>query len=309
MAVMLTASLRAAAWLFLAVPALAQPVATQAPPAVATEAVVMASVENLYSAPDASKDVVTQAFVGQVVQELEAREGFVRVRTPDAYEGWIAARALHRYPANEPRRYARGTSTLEVTSLMANVYREPDVTTARPLLQAPLGARLELAQPASAERFQAVRLPDGTTGYVQIGDVRLIPADRTTPMGTGEDVVRTARRFMGVPYLWGGLSPHGVDCSGLVSRAYAVNGIVVPRDAHLQQDDPRAKRVSKDDLKPGDLLFFGKTKTTHVGIWAGNGVFVHATTHERPVVQESRLDDPHWTALFRGAVRPPRADR
>jgi cell wall-associated NlpC family hydrolase len=272
----------------------------------AAEAVVTASVENLYSAPDASRDVVTQAFIGQIVRPLESKQGFVRVRTPDAYEGWIPAAALRRYPAGEARRYARSGQVAEVTSLMANVYREPDVTTARPRTQAPLGARLEWT--GTREGWHGVRLPDGTTGFVQAGDVRIVEATAARPPVTGEDVVRTARRFLGVPYLWGGMSSLGVDCSGLVSRAYGTHGLTVPRDADLQFDDPRAAHVSRESLQPGDLLFFGRTKITHVGIYAGQGTFVHATTHERPVVQESRLDEPYWTSLYKGARRPPRTD-
>ena len=275
---------------------------------VRTEAVVTAAVENLYSAPDASEDVVTQAFVGQIVQELEARDGYLRVRTPDAYEGWIPARAVQRYAPTEQRRYARSGRVALVTSLMANVYRDPDVTTARPRIQAPLGARLELLEPRPAsERWHPVKLPDGNTGYIQSGDMRIVDAAAAPAPASGDEVVRTARRFLGVPYLWGGLSPLGVDCSGLVSRAYGVSGVTVPRDAHLQFDDPRATPVEKAALVPGDLVFFGQSKITHVGIYAGDGIFVHATTHERPVVQESRLDDPHWTSLYRGARRPARA--
>jgi len=198
-----------------------------------------------------------------------------------------------------------------VTSLMANLYREPDVTTARPKAQAPFGARLETAKAvawpagASPARWLAVRLPGGETAWIQRGDVRVRDAAAPRPVGSGADVVAAARKFLGAPYLWGGMSPLGVDCSGLVSRAYAANGIDLLRDADIQMSDPRAVPVERAFLQPGDLLFFGAKKITHVGMYAGDGRFIHATTHERPMVQESRLDDPHWTALFRGARRMP----
>jgi len=118
------------------------------------------------------------------------------------------------------------------------------------------------------------------------------------------ELVATARRLLGVPYLWGGMTPLGVDCSGFVSLVYRVHGRVLPRDADLQFDDPESSPVEKDRLAAGDLLFFGKTTITHVGMYMGDGRFIDATTHETPVVREDRLDDPHWAELYKGARRP-----
>ena len=275
------------------------------------EAVVIGSVENLFSGPDSSRDVVTQALLGQVVTILETRDGFAQVETPDRYKGWIPLSAISPYAAGAIARYARRGPVAEVTSLLAQLYREPDVTTARPKAQAPIGVRLEampdapLPGRADAARWLTVRLPAGETAYIQKGDVRLVDASAPSPARTGADLVATARRFMGAPYLWGGMSPLGVDCSGLVSRVFWSNGIDVLRDADIQFSDPRAIPVERAALQPGDLLFFGTKKITHVGIYSGDGRFIHATTHLQPVVQESALDDPHWTALFRGARRMP----
>jgi cell wall-associated NlpC family hydrolase len=280
-----------------------------APAAAAREAVVAVAVENMYSAPDASKDVVSQALLGQPVTILETAGAFARIETPDRYRGWIPLTALHPYADPAEPRYARRGPVAEVTSLMANLYREPDVTTARPKAQAPLGARLEalpgapLPEKTDAARWLAIRLPDGEFAYVQKGDVRM--ADAAAAPRTGADIVATARRFLGVPYLWGGMSVHGIDCSGLASRAYAANGIDLLRDADIQMTDPRAQPVERAALQPGDLLFFGVKKITHVGIYAGDGRFISATTWQTPMVREDSLDDPHWAGLFRGARRMP----
>ena len=274
--------------------------------ATARQAVVLSGVENMYSAPDPDKDVVSQALLGQVVGIIETRDGFARIETPDRYTGWVAARGLFEYPdANAPRYAARGP-VAEVTSLMANLYRDADVTTARPKSQAPLGTRLEVVKPAEdpQKRWVTVRLPSGENAFVQSGDVRIGEAGAPRSRGSEADLVATARRFSGVPYLWGGMSVHGIDCSGLTSRVYAVNGIELPRDADMQFDDPRARPVERADLRPGDLVFFGQKKITHVGIYAGEGRFINATTHARPDVHEETLDDPYWTALYRGARRP-----
>lgn len=274
-----------------------------APP---TEAVVRVTVENMYSVPDDSKDVVSQATLGQLVAVLDTSGDFARVRTPDAYEGWLPRAALVPYPDAQAPRYARQGRVAEVTSLMANVYREPDVTSARPRLLAPLATRLEISADGPSPRWLALRLPAGDTGYVQRGDVREVDPAAPRRRGSQAEIVATARRFLGVPYLWGGMTAHGIDCSGLASRAYHANGVSLPRDADMQFEDPAALTVARRALQPADLVFFGKDARhiTHVGLYLGNGRFINATTHETPMVREDRLADPYWSAIFQGARRP-----
>ena len=278
----------------------------QAPPDAPVEAVVTVAVENMYAAADESVEVVSQATLGQVVEVIDRSGTFARVRTPDRYEGWLPRAALAEYVDPEAPRYARAGRVVEVTSLMAYVYREPDVTTTRPRTRAPLATRLEVAGDGPSERWLAVRLPSGGTGYVQRGDVKPVDPTAPRPRGSPEDVLATARRFLGVPYLWGGMTVHGIDCSGFVSRVYHANGVELPRDADQQFESPDAVPVERGALRPGDLLFFGQDAKTisHVGLYLGDGRFINATTHETPVVREDRLDDPHWSSIYQGARRP-----
>ncbi len=275
-----------------------------APSLAALDAVVLATVENMYSRPDESADVVSQALLGQSVKVLATRGAFAQVETPDAYQGWLPERALRRYPLANTPRYASQGKLAEITSLIANIYRTADVTSARPKTQATLGVRLELDAPPPQEGFLAVRLPSGERGFVHAGDAQVVDALAPRAAASRADLVMTVRRFIGLPYLWGGMSPLGLDCSGLVAQVYRTAGRILPRDADLQFGDPRATPVERAALQPGDLLFFGRTKITHVGLYVGAGRFVHATTHASPRVQESALDEPYWTALYRGARRP-----
>jgi gamma-D-glutamyl-L-lysine dipeptidyl-peptidase len=270
------------------------------------EAVVVRSVENMYTKASADAEVTSQAILGETVAVLERKPGFARIETPDTYRGWIALGALREYAGPQAPRYAARGEVLEIVTLMASVYREASATSARPRIRAPLGARLESSVPAVSERWLRVRLPSGEPGFIQSGDVRRVDATAAPPRGSGDDVVATARRLLGVPYQWGGMTAAGIDCSGLTSLAYGVNGLVLLRDADIQITDPRFVEVDRSELRAGDLVFFGKTKDhiTHVGLYEADGRFISATTHLVPVVQESSLDEPHWAQLYQGARRP-----
>jgi len=277
------------------------------PPAIpAREAVVVVPIENMYSGPDESLEVVSQATLGQIVEVLETTRAFAHIRTPDHYEGWVPRATVSEYANARIPRYASAGRVVGVTSLMANLYRDPDVTTARPKALAPLSTRLEVTADGPSGRWLVLRLPSGDAAYVQVGDVRPEDPLAPRPRGSPEDLVATARRFLGTPYLWGGMTAQGIDCSGLVSRVYHANGVDLPRDADQQFGDPGTAPVQVADLHPGDLLFFGSDSRsiTHVGLYEGDSRFISATTHETPVVREDRLDDPHWAAIYQGARRP-----
>jgi cell wall-associated NlpC family hydrolase len=154
------------------------------------------------------------------------------------------------------------------------------------------------------EGWVPVSLPDRSALWVQRGHVALGAADEVHARGTVEEVLTTAERLLGLPYLWGGTTPLGIDCSGFVQLAYGLHGVRLLRDSHLQYAQPGLEPVDRDGLQAGDLIFFGRERITHVGLYMGDGAFIHATTHKWPVVQVSRLDEAHWTSLYRGARRP-----
>lgn len=150
------------------------------------------------------------------------------------------------------------------------------------------------------------RSPDGYPGWL---DARLLGTDPTTTRmipAERSDPVTLARAFYGAPYLWGGLSRIGIDCSGLVHLVHRTLGVVVPRDAHDQADAATVVRL--DDVLPGDLLFFARPgrPVHHVGIATATGAapvleMVHASETDGGVV-EGALDDERLTTLV-GAGR------
>jgi cell wall-associated NlpC family hydrolase len=114
------------------------------------------------------------------------------------------------------------------------------------------------------------------------------------PVVFGEEVVRTARRYVGVRYVWGGESPRGFDCSGFVQWVFARRGVAMPRTAREQAGVGDAPYPG--DLRPGDLLFFwGGAGAQHVAIYAGGDSIIHASTRSRRV----QVDRMHGTGMRR----------
>lgn len=254
---------------------------------------------DMYSHPKADSDVVSQALYGTGVLSLEQQDGWYKIRTADNYTGWVAASDL--LPL-EGTPYAPDGNEVEVAGLTANVYREPDVTRHSPLLLLPWEARLEVVPGAEGvtSRWIKVRLVDGTTAFVQRGDV----SSKSVPL-TIDQMLQLAHRFLGTTYTWGGVSSFGFDCSGFTQMLVRQRDIEMPRDADLQAAWSGVIPVERKDLQPGDLLFFGASvaKITHTGMYIGSGKFIHDTTHDHPGVQISRLDDAPWTSLLVAARR------
>ncbi|HPW18029.1 MAG TPA: NlpC/P60 family protein [Candidatus Aminicenantes bacterium] len=288
---------------------------TQAPPQASAgpaAAVVTRAVENMFSRASADADVVSQAVLGTNVRLLRkergaAGEDWYEVETPDTYKGWIAASALRVLgPGDRP--YASSGRVFVVSALLANTYREPDVTAHRPVTVAPIGAVLEIVA-EKGERWREVALPDRTRAWIQSGDGDIREAPWTWPRRPAEDMVALAKRFIGLPYTWGGTSPLGLDCSGFVQLVYRLNGVPILRDAGIQMTSSGLLEVPKGEERAGDLVFFGRSldRISHVGMMIDGESFINATTSDAPVVQIDRLEDANWQRIYQGARRP--ADR
>lgn len=119
----------------------------------------------------------------------------------------------------------------------------------------------------------------------------------------GSDVVRTAYAYRGTPYHYGGTGRGGFDCSGFTSYIYRQKGVSLPHNAAAQF--AHGSNVSKSELKPGDLVFFhcGRRGISHVGIFVGNGKFVHASSPHSGGVRVDSLNDGYYKSTFRGARR------
>jgi SH3-like domain-containing protein len=270
--------------------------------------VVIKSVENMHRAASDETDVVSQAIIGTNVKILKseknaAGEEWFQIETPDTYQGWMISTSLKIYKEGE-KIYASEGNIFEVQSLMAFIYKSEDVTENKPLIMAPISALLEVG--SCGERWCDVTLPTGEKGWIQVGDGVVRDAQMKRKHLSPPEMVALAKRFLGLPYLWGGNTPLGIDCSGFVQLIYRLSGIEILRDADIQMLKSGLVEVPPGEEKMGDLVFFGnsKGKITHVGMMINEKEFINATTHVRPIVQISELSEPHWKNIYKDARRP-----
>src|ERR1017187_2157159 len=282
-------------------------------------AVVTAAVQDLYARPDETSSVDDQVILGERVEILEDAAGFARGRTAageaagvarvgtgGGEAAWIPEGAPRRGDAPAPA----GTEVVRVTSNFAHIYATPSFTKQKPLLRAPVEAEMafsDFLEGKEGEKYSWVRvvLPDGRVGFVARTDVALVPFEENPPLRSPPEWLAFGRRFLGAPYMWGGTTPLGFDCSGLVQRIFREHGVLLKRNSYEQAfQDPQLIPVSLEALRPGDLLFFGtEDRIDHEAMWLGDGTVLQSTRHGVPGVQVTPFDSPFLKPLFRYARR------
>lgn len=275
-------------------------------------ALISVSVTDMKSAPDYQSETISQALMGTPV-EVTGKEGYwYSIVTPEGYEGWTTELNL---ALVSEERFEQWKSTVRfiVTDYFA-VIREAPHDSAQVISDCVMGDIMELGEPGMYDTpYVPVKLPDDRLGYVPAASVEMLEMwMRSVDSPSGEDIVRTARMFLGFPYLWGGLSPKGLDCSGLVRMSYFMNGLILLRDARQQIDTGVTLDYSdvKTNLRAGDLVFFGRPadgqrprSVTHVGIYMEDGMMIHSSLRVRINSLLPGRDDSYTGKRIVGAVR------
>ncbi len=255
------------------------------------------SVCNIRYTPKHSSELVTQALMGMPVRILEKDDnGWLLIQTPDQYIAWVDRGAISMMNKEGIDRW-KAVPKVVYTGAYGSAYTEPSLES-NTVSDLVAGCMMELM--GEKGDFFQVLFADNRQGFVLKNEAKIYNEWLTGLNASEENLIKTSKRFMGVPYLWGGTSFKGVDCSGFTKTVYFLNGIILPRDASQQVmiGETVDKSGNWRDLKAGDLLFFGEKrddgseKVVHVAMWLGNGEFIHASNKVR--VSSMISTDPNY---------------
>ena len=223
----------------------------------------------------------TQALYGQRVTVLARAGAWAKVavagqptpRSSRGYPGWLpVAQLTFRRPA--------GSETEAVVSRRTAWLYETGPARRRDL-ELSFDTRLPVLSDDGHD-WVTVATPSGERRLLRRSDVQLRRRGESVSRPTGADLARTAKRFVGVPYLWAGTSAFAFDCSGFTHTVYRSHGVVLPRDASAQAN--RGRPIARSRLEPGDLLFYARSsRVHHVALYVGGGKMIEAPRTGIPV--------------------------
>ncbi|MFH1681458.1 MAG: C40 family peptidase [Candidatus Eisenbacteria bacterium] len=232
--------------------------------------VAVSAVVHLRDEPDPRSALLTQCVLGEEMDGLVEKGKWVLVRTGDGYLGWCSRRGVAA-PGDEYERLRAERRHFRVIARETLLLGAPSGD-AFPVREAAFDSHL-IGRTRKGSWIE-VLFADGAVGWVREEAVR--PDEEIPRRPSPETVLETAKRMIGVPYLWGGTSPKGFDCSGLVHRVFGHHGVSLPRDADRMKAALEPTWVGKE-AAPGDLLFFGAERLEHVAISLGGSEIIHAS--------------------------------
>ena len=193
----------------------------------------------------------------------------------NGYPGWLGKNQIVKSNLNTTK-----CEIAVVTATKTTLYNEKNK---QPFLQISYATILPVVKKENG--YYHVQTPANGIKLLKINAAKVYKNYNAIPKPSQADIVNTAKRYIGLPYLWAGTSAWGYDCSGIIYAAYRAHGIMIPRDSFYQAT--KGSSVSKSKLQPGDLVFFayngGKGKIYHVGLYIGNGQMLHAPNYASKV--------------------------
>jgi cell wall-associated NlpC family hydrolase len=251
-------------------------------------ALITVGIADMRSEPVDGAELVDQAHLTETVTVLGSRADWRYVQGPDQYLGWVRADQLFEIPGPN--------NSGIVAVLLADVHQRPSRSSAV-IERLPAGTRppqiFEAVRAGEAHRPEWGEVPlrrdvtqtPARSGFLAVADTTR-DGEVESRYPTPGDYLKTAESFIGVPYLWGGTTALGLDCSGFVQQVYRLNGVALPRDA--DQQAMLGRKVA--EARAGDLMFFGAESVTHVALATSATEFIHAPM-KGGVVELGRLGD------------------
>ena len=237
-------------------------------------AIVRRDLADVRATPSPDSELVDQVHYGEDVTVLGERDDWRYVQGADQYFGWLHLDDLVVFT---------GYVESHVVAVVLCDVRGAPRPEAEVIARLPAGTNVP-PNVASPDGWREIHIgPGWRTGFVALADlvdVRQLPHRYPT----ADDYLKTAESFIGVPYMWGGTTALGLDCSGLVQQVYRLNRVALPRDA--DQQAMLGRRV--EEARAGDLMFFGAQGVTHVALATSASEFIHAPM-KGGVVEHSRL--------------------
>lgn len=237
--------------------------------------------------PAATSELVTQALMNRPAKANETSGDWTFVELSD-YRGWVQSDVLADPPIKGFTRISECCSTPLALVAVVQTTHTPlftDLIGDEMLDILYLSSVLPLLDTVQAGRVQ-VALPGEQTGWISRDAVSIRYGEDCYPLQPIDVIIAHAHAFEGVPYLWGGISWKGIDCSAFVQLCYRMGGYITPRDAD-QQHDALTHAIDREQMQKGDLIFFGSERVTHVGMALNEKDYIHASGKYQRVVISS----------------------
>ncbi len=247
-------------------------------------ALINNSVTSIRSDPKHRAELVNQASLGTPIRIFKQEENWYLIQTPNKYLGWVNEDdivLLNKDELNDYKKYQK----LIYKKQYGSAFSEPNIHS-QVISDLVIGCVLPVTD--TLKDFYKVKYPDGRVAFVLKNEVENF-LNVFNGIVEEKKLVSTAKKFLGIPYLWGGMSSKAIDCSGFTSEIYFLNGVILQRDAsqQIKYGTEVTTKFEYKDLIPGDLLFFTdisylgdkekSKRVTHVGMYIGDTEFIHAS--------------------------------